>query len=203
MSTLSPLAPGAPPRVLLVSSDDASHTELRRKLHESGLLPASEADATVAIVDLGPSGQIPALSLPMVALVGPEVRAKELLGDGVAAVLPRDAAPERIAAAAWAVGCGLVVVDASLADRMSTDRRSADPISAVTAPTEEGEPLTPREGEVLALIADGLSNRSIAKALGISAHTAKFHVNSLLSKLDVGTRTEAVVQAARRGLLQL
>jgi DNA-binding NarL/FixJ family response regulator len=57
--------------------------------------------------------------------------------------------------------------------------------------------------EVLRLLADGLPNKGIAFALGISDHTAKFHVGQILSKLDAGSRTEAVTIAIRRGLLPL
>ena len=63
------------------------------------------------------------------------------------------------------------------------------------------EPLTPREREVLGLLAEGLTNRAIAERLGISEHTAKFHVNAILGKLGVETRTEAVGEAARLGLV--
>ena len=64
-------------------------------------------------------------------------------------------------------------------------------------------PLTARELDVLAALADGLSNKLIARRLGISAHTAKFHVGSILAKLDADSRTEAVTKAAQRGLLML
>jgi len=68
----------------------------------------------------------------------------------------------------------------------------------------EGETaLTARELEVLALLAEGASNKAIARRLGISVHTAKFHVGSLLDKLDVGGRAGAVAEAARRGVIQL
>jgi DNA-binding CsgD family transcriptional regulator len=63
--------------------------------------------------------------------------------------------------------------------------------------------LTPREREVLAALADGASNKMIARRLGISFHTAKFHVAALLTKLDVDSRTEAVAVAARQGLVML
>jgi DNA-binding NarL/FixJ family response regulator len=66
-----------------------------------------------------------------------------------------------------------------------------------------GEALTPREAEVLALLAEGLPNRRIATRLGISENTVKFHVNALLDKLDADTRTEAVVRGARLGLVLL
>jgi DNA-binding CsgD family transcriptional regulator len=66
-----------------------------------------------------------------------------------------------------------------------------------------GFELTPRELDVLALLAEGASNKTIAKQLGISVHTAKFHVSSLLDKLDATGRTDAVAHAARRGVINL
>jgi DNA-binding CsgD family transcriptional regulator len=63
--------------------------------------------------------------------------------------------------------------------------------------------LTPRERDVLALMAEGASNKAIARQLGISVHTAKFHVSSLLDKLDATGRTDAVAHAARRGVIHL
>lgn len=63
--------------------------------------------------------------------------------------------------------------------------------------------LTPREREVLALLAEGASNKTIAQRLGISVHTAKFHVGSLIDKLDASGRTDAVMHAARRGVIEL
>jgi DNA-binding CsgD family transcriptional regulator len=66
-----------------------------------------------------------------------------------------------------------------------------------------GFDLTPRELDVLALLAEGASNKTIARRLGISVHTAKFHVGSLLDKLDATGRTDAVAHAARRGVIHL
>ena len=63
--------------------------------------------------------------------------------------------------------------------------------------------LTARELEVLALLAEGASNKLIARRLGISTHTAKYHVASLLEKLDAVSRTDAVANAARIGVLHL
>jgi DNA-binding NarL/FixJ family response regulator len=71
-------------------------------------------------------------------------------------------------------------------------------------PWDDGTPdLTSREIEVLHLLAEGASNKVIARALGISAHTAKFHVASILEKLDAASRTEAVTSAFRLGLLMV
>jgi DNA-binding NarL/FixJ family response regulator len=88
----------------------------------------------------------------------------------------------------------LVVFDPSLALEPSPAR---DPSLTLV------EDLTPRETEVLQLLADGLTNKAIAQRLGISDHTVKFHVNSVLGKLGAQSRTEAVVRASRLGLLLL
>jgi DNA-binding CsgD family transcriptional regulator len=75
--------------------------------------------------------------------------------------------------------------------------------SGAVAASEGETTLTPREHEVLALLAEGVSNKTIARRLGISVHTAKFHVRQLLDKLDATGRTDAVAHAARRGVLHL
>ena len=71
------------------------------------------------------------------------------------------------------------------------------------APPDPDAALTPREREVLELMAEGASNKMIARALGISVHTAKFHVGSVIDKLDATGRTDAVAQAARLGVIRL
>ncbi|MBR0693563.1 response regulator transcription factor [Bradyrhizobium lablabi] len=72
-----------------------------------------------------------------------------------------------------------------------------------TAALSGDSELTPRELDVLALLAEGASNKMIARELGISVHTVKFHVGSLLDKLDATGRTDAVAHAARRGVINL
>jgi DNA-binding CsgD family transcriptional regulator len=80
---------------------------------------------------------------------------------------------------------------------------AADPPDLVADGGEAEAGLTPREVQVLAAMADGASNKMIARRLGISFHTVKFHVASILAKLDADTRTEAVAQGARLGLVML
>ena len=75
--------------------------------------------------------------------------------------------------------------------------------NGVSGPTEDDVLLTPRELEVLTLLAEGLSNKAIARRLGISVHTAKFHVGALMDKLDPVGRTDAVAHAVRRGVIHL
>jgi DNA-binding CsgD family transcriptional regulator len=91
--------------------------------------------------------------------------------------------------------------------RVVRGTESAD-VALVPPPVVSGSPdgdvpLTPRELEVLTLLAEGLSNKAIARRLGISAHTAKFHVGALIDKFDAVGRTDAVAQAARRGVIHL
>ena len=111
------------------------------------------------------------------------------------------------------------ISDPALADRLAsllggvTGIRLATPGEAATVAlvSREGqlpvEPadieLTPRERDVLVLMAEGASNKAIARQLGISVHTAKFHVGSLLDKLDATGRTDAVAHAARLGVINL
>ena len=111
------------------------------------------------------------------------------------------------------------VSDPVLADRLATalsglpdvrlvpDRDTADavvvlPTTAAAQPSGTS-PLTAREVEVLGLLAEGASNKDIARQLGISVHTAKFHVGSVIDKLDAVGRTDAVAHAARLGVINL
>ena len=90
--------------------------------------------------------------------------------------------------------------------RLASPREVAD-VALVTArapeQASEDTALTARELEVLAMLAEGASNKEIARRLSISVHTAKFHVGQLLDKLDATGRTDAVTHAARRGVIQL
>jgi DNA-binding CsgD family transcriptional regulator len=81
--------------------------------------------------------------------------------------------------------------------------RASCPERPVTPDGADAAGLTPREREVLALLGEGVSNRAIAERLGISVHTAKFHVGRLIDKLDATGRTDAVAHAARTGVLHL
>jgi DNA-binding CsgD family transcriptional regulator len=91
--------------------------------------------------------------------------------------------------------------------RLAAPGAAADASLVSVAPDDshgqKSSALTPREEEVLALLAEGASNKVIARRLGISVHTAKFHVGSLLDKLDAIGRTDAVTHAARLGVLNL
>jgi DNA-binding NarL/FixJ family response regulator len=117
---------------------------------------------------------------------------------GALAVLPRDASPDEIVAAVNAAAAGLVVLPRPTALSLFPVG-----IATVRTPTSTAEPLTPREIEVLAMLAEGAGNKLIARRLGISEHTVKFHVGSILAKLDASSRTEAVTLGLRQGLIMV
>ena len=156
-------------------------------------------DPDVVVLDLGVgdpeevSGLEP-LGVPVLALAPDAERAASALAAGARSVLFRDTDGMRLSAALVAVARGLVVLDESLLEAVRPRPLPAE------APVEA---LTPREREVLQLLSEGLPNRRIADRLGIGERTVKFHVNAILGKLGVSTRTEAVVVAARLGLVTL
>jgi len=142
---------------------------------------------------LGKAAEVARANVPFVVLVDEDELAGDAVAAGASGVLGRDALPSQIAAAAAAVAHGLVVLAPELA-------AAAVPRAGGAAPAD---PLTDRELQVLSLLAEGLSNKQIGTRLGISEHTAKFHVNAIMGKLGVQSRTEAVVRAARLGVLML
>jgi len=87
--------------------------------------------------------------------------------------------------------------------RLSNGGEAADLAIVRHVGPESDLRLTPREKDVLVLLAEGASNKAIAKQLGISVHTAKFHVGSLLEKFDATGRTDVVAHAARLGVIHL
>ena len=169
---------------------------------------AASADADVLLVD--PGGRpaetvLRALSqaprLPPVVLLADELAPAafvRLLRAGVRAILPREASAPEIAAGIEAVAAGLVVLHPSA------------PIAGARTPRARGaghdagtDLLTPRELEILTMMAEGMGNRAIARGLGISTHTVKFHIAAILDKLHARSRTEAVTTGMRRGLLMV
>jgi DNA-binding NarL/FixJ family response regulator len=206
----------SPIRLALVAEDPLARGALSHALSEqagdlaiiaSGTLAElesshSEAPLDVVLWDVGlhppdPAGRMeaPALGAPVLALVPDETAGEGALSAGARGLLFRNVAPAPLLAALRAVARGLSVFDPALAALRAAPR--------TPVPTTAPEGLTPREHEVLVLLAEGLSNKVIADRLGISEHTAKFHVNAVLAKLGVQRRTEAVVRAARMGLVTL
>lgn len=147
-------------------------------------LADSELSSEVAVVIL--ADHLPSASLTV------------LLRAGIRALLPVDVPPDQLVAALRAAVSGLLVLHPAEVEAVL-------PSPALTsAPLAElVEPLTPREREVLQMLAAGLGNKEIAARLTISEHTVKFHVASILGKLGATTRTEAVSLGIRRGLVLL
>jgi DNA-binding NarL/FixJ family response regulator len=164
-------------------------------------LPAYEADVLVlaGAIDLESLEKRTALLL----LTDDPADAQALLGLSLSTgqvpawgVLPLNASEDELAAALRALAEGLWVG----APALMSDLLSRKPAQLLD---EVGQALTVRETEVLQLTAQGLANKQIALALGISEHTVKFHLSSLYAKLGVASRTEAVRAGARRGLVVL
>jgi two-component system, NarL family, nitrate/nitrite response regulator NarL len=133
--------------------------------------------------------------IPIVALAADAEQAGRAWRSGLRSVLTRTAPEESLAHALSAASLGLWVLDPDLFER-------AIPIRIEAAGAAD-EPLTVRETEVLSLLAQGLANKEIARRLNITEHTVKFHINSIMGKLGVQSRTEAVVRATRLGLVML
>jgi DNA-binding NarL/FixJ family response regulator len=168
------------------------------------LLAQGDLDAVVADAPLPEQlSQWRARQAPaaLVALIdeADEDASLDALNAGARAILPRSAGGAEIAAAIAAGGRDLATLPRRLIEALiDTGANDAD-----EAPQDGGVALTPRELEVLNAMADGASNKVIARRLGISFHTAKFHVAAILAKLDADSRTEAVARAAHLGLVML
>jgi len=113
----------------------------------------------------------------------------------VRSILSMDATATEITSALRAAASDLITLQPSTFELFAADSRPA------LAPLEE--PLSSREIEVVRMLAEGLTNKVIAYRLGISEHTVKFHVTSIMGKLHAGSRTDAVMQAIRRGLVMI
>ena len=122
-----------------------------------------------------------------------------LLRNGVRAILSRESDPDDVISAIYAAQDGMVLLSAPAAESLAAvyDDR------ALEVETGSSEEITSRETDVLRMLAEGLVNRDIATRLGISEHTVKFHISSILDKLGASTRTEAVARGIRRGLIPI
>ena len=199
-------------RVLLVSDRGPAFatrldTEKRLEIFVAtmGLSPAEQLDDVepdVILLDLGSErvgdwARHVATSRPppgvlVLADYAPTALGAGWIRVGGHAMLPRRASPPEIVAAVEGVATGLIVVHADTGSLVGSPGRRAAPASRM---------LTPREIEVLAMMAEGLGNKAIATRLGISPHTVKFHIASVFAKLNVESRTEAVTEGVRRGLV--
>jgi two-component system, NarL family, nitrate/nitrite response regulator NarL len=158
-------------------------------------------DPDAVVWDAGGAGGLPDLAdlgedAPPVLVLSPAASPVRPGAAGSAlGLLPRDADPSALEAALRAIARGLTVVDPAFAGAFPWPHARQD--------TALPEALTPREAEVLQLVAAGLPNKLVAERLGISEHTVRFHLTAIFGKLDAHTRTEAVTRAARLGVITL
>ena len=198
--------PAAFPRVAVFASSPALRAGLTALLSEDERLVVLSDDALAAgespdviLLESGASDLIGELiddQWPRSALLFVGEPPEEALsaGDRVVGAVSVGIEGSRLGTAVQAMAAGLVVIDPEL-------NASAQIRATPTMPPDQPDILTPRERQVLELVARGYPNKSIAYELGISEHTAKFHVGSLLTKLNAASRAEVVTNATRRGLL--
>ncbi len=175
------------------SADPAALVERIRELQPDVVLLEHRGDSDESLEPLLAPGPV------FVLLTDREDAAALLtsLHSGLRAVLPLDAAPHEITAAIQAAVEGLIVLHPDLVAEFEITE------STRRAPAAPDTSLTPREIEVLRMLAEGLANKNIAWKLGISEHTVKFHITSIFTKLHVSSRAEAVASGMRRGLILL
>jgi len=184
---LEALAASTPELQVVGSFPDLSGVE---DLHPDVVLAALPSEE----IPPQPGNRVP----PLVLLTqeAQPVWTPEALRQGVRALLPRDVSQAQILAAVEAAVNGLAVLDPQDLDALLTSALPAHEAAQTSA-------LTARELEVLRMLAEGAANKIIAWKLGISEHTVKFHVASILSKLNASSRTEAVTIGIRNGLVLL
>ncbi|HKW27405.1 MAG TPA: response regulator transcription factor [Terriglobales bacterium] len=204
-------------RVLVLAESAERGRVLRAKLSEEDALESADilpADLSttlrqartgmVVVIDLDDdhretASRIAELGAAVVLLTDNAVGSwvSQLLAAGALCVLRRDCSGQQLAAAVQAAAAGLTALEPETAQALSHP-----PLETIELEPGEEE-LTPRETEVLHMMTSGLSNREIASALGISEHTVKFHITSIFGKLGTSSRTEAVTEGIRRGLVLL
>lgn len=205
-----------PVRVSLHTEDPMLLAELA-SLTEVGHPPpvrvVEAVEAEVMLWDVGsdPTQALNRLSqidrssaVPVVAVISDPSFATPAIAAGARGVVMRGQMDTGLYAALVAVKSGLTVLDTELAAHLVSGNPQVPRQPKVEGKAHGGRgDLTSRELQVVQLLSEGLSNKLIADRLGISDHTAKFHVNGVMAKLGASTRTEAVVEAVRRGVVHL
>ncbi len=192
-------------RVRLHVSDAARRRELTALLEAAGHVPADDTP-DVVLCDAAPDVAVPGeAEAPVILLTG-----RLPPGDPPAGILPREVSARQLDLAVRAVAAGLLVRGPGLPASASfgpPSRFAAVPgfgaAPAFAAAEEAPSPLTPREIEILTLVGEGMSNKAVARRLGISVHTVKFHLEALFAKLDATSRAEAVAKGLRGGFLEI
>jgi DNA-binding NarL/FixJ family response regulator len=180
-------------RVRVHAADPVRRRGLVAMLQAAGHSVTEETpDVELCDVGLGEQPVPHEAEAPVVALAaGPTIVGMP------AGMLAADATADQLDLALRAVSAGLLVRSPGLASGAVAQRGFA-PVSDEAPPL-----LTPREREILALVGQGFSNKSVARQLGISVHTVKFHLEALFAKLDATSRAEAVAKGLRGGVIVL
>lgn len=162
-----------------------------------------EGDGLFVVNELARRGELPATLI--LTTFDDDAAAIDVIRAGARGFLLKDVTLERLVAAVRALAAGETAIQPALTARAAQKLAEA---AAGRAPDDAGagagagaEPITPREREVLRLLAAGYSNREIGRALFIAEGTVKNHVSNILTKMCVRDRTRAVLKAAERGLL--
>jgi two-component system, NarL family, nitrate/nitrite response regulator NarL len=197
-----------PIRVAIHVADRPLRERLIRALAEAGdFASAGLGDADVTIADRPPDVAGPVIALAPTALL--TIAQAIAWRCDVRAVLPADLDPMTLGAVITVIAAGLSVAPpdpARGAGNLVGNRAGSWAETLDHSGVEDEEPaaiLTRREREVLTLLAAGASNKAIARTLGLSVHTVKFHVASLIDKLGARGRVEAVAIALRTGLIMV
>jgi two-component system nitrate/nitrite response regulator NarL len=199
-SNAIPTPSAEPLRVIVAGDHPLKRASLVMRLAAFGDLSVAEADAAGDAsrlrgdVILADAVAIERSATPVVQLVTDGAAAANAVRNGARAVLLHNASLRRIHTTLWAVADGLFIVDDEIAEHV---------VPTLRGRVELIEPLTARELEIAGLLARGLTNKEIAQRLAITDHTVKFHLNGILRKLGASSRTEAVVRAARLGVVTL
>ncbi len=183
--------------VLVEAEEPARRRRLAEALAEAGHALADPAAGPwdVALVDLSPGEDVPGVAGGPLVLLADHVAADPAPAAAVS-VLPRDAPARQVEAAVAAAAAGLVVrLPGATAPPVPAGFARDEPLGAAL--------LTPREVEILAMVGEGASNKAVARRLGISAHTVKFHLEAVFRKLGVATRAEAVARGLRQRLIEM
>jgi DNA-binding NarL/FixJ family response regulator len=192
-------------RVAIYADTLVRAQRLAKLLAEDERLEIVQAHAAFRAIEHGPmTDVVVAASMqaevfaegPPVVLLSREPPRQAVFTGAVRAWLPDNALPTEISAAVIAAAQDLTVLTQGQARRWLKNTIGDEPVATAEA-------LTPRELQVLRMLADGLGNKQIAAQLAISDHTAKFHVAQILAKLRAGSRTEAVAIGMRRGLVPI
>lgn len=185
----------------VVIDDPALAQRMRALVRANPTLRLGEDDAipAVRISDTGPEddGDAP------VIVITDRVGALKALAGGAAGALPRHASARALGAAISAAAAGLTVVARDFRDLLVEGTQGAIALDAEGEADQASIDLTPRERQVLELLARGASNKAIARRLEITPHTAKFHVAAIVAKLGATGRTDAVARAMRLGLVMI